>query len=288
MAEFRLFKICLFLMLPFTVTQQYTQLAAEVGGEVTLLCENGCSSITWLFGDSRRGTTVTLFEYQQINKEVGSKSDRLSVTGNCSLVIKKVTAEDEGRYTCRQFRSGENFTDSGVHLSVINRENTTTTTSADMPNSKSATPTTTATKSSTTRTDTSSAKTKSSMTSKTKSATEGANSTSTVLTKTTLISLAVGFAVLFIIMAVIGWRRVKRNKTQTSDEIELNSDYCTIPDIQDRAHPAAGVSYASINKTNNKTRVHNKYHKGDLWARISTKSARDLSEDNIYVNMRPK
>lgn len=113
-------------------------------------------------------------------------------------------------------------------------------------------------------------------------------------------------------MAIIGWKRVKWNKTQKSDDIELNSDYCTIPDtIQDRvnpagaltyaiisltdktkkkaqAHPAAGVSYASIKKTNNKTRVHNKYHKGDLWTRISAKSARALSDDNIYVNMRPK
>ncbi|KAI3364555.1 hypothetical protein L3Q82_011337 [Scortum barcoo] len=45
----------------------------------------------------------------------------MSVTANCSLVIKKVTVEDVGQYTCRQFRSErQQGEDSQVHLSVIN------------------------------------------------------------------------------------------------------------------------------------------------------------------------
>ncbi|XP_028460448.1 uncharacterized protein LOC114572866 [Perca flavescens] len=51
---------------------------------------------------------MTLFEHGKINKEAEAKPDRLSVKENCSLVIKKVTVEDVGRYTCKQVnRSGE-------------------------------------------------------------------------------------------------------------------------------------------------------------------------------------
>ena len=51
--------------------------------------------------------TVALIELGQIHRDAAAQSDRLSVTANCSLVIKKVTHEDAGRYTCRQFISGE-------------------------------------------------------------------------------------------------------------------------------------------------------------------------------------
>ncbi|KAI3363879.1 hypothetical protein L3Q82_001476 [Scortum barcoo] len=106
------------LLLSFTVRD---------GDEVTLPCENvidgqkNCGNTTWIFSDSGRSPAVSLFELGQI-KNIKSKSDRLSVTVNCSLVIKKVTVEDVGLYTCRQFRSGQQQgEDSQVHLSVINK-----------------------------------------------------------------------------------------------------------------------------------------------------------------------
>ncbi|XP_049914252.1 uncharacterized protein LOC126398732 [Epinephelus moara] len=124
MAEFRWIIMSLFLMLLFKFTAAATEKYSLVGVEVTLSCENvkheqdNCDSATWLFSAQRN--TVTLFEHGKIHREAEAKSDRLSVTAKCSLVIKKVTLEDVGRYTCRQFRSGQ-VSDSEVHLSVVTR-----------------------------------------------------------------------------------------------------------------------------------------------------------------------
>ncbi|XP_049445773.1 uncharacterized protein LOC125896874 isoform X2 [Epinephelus fuscoguttatus] len=123
MAEFRWIILSLFLMLLFKFTAAATEKYSLVGDEVTLSCENvthdqdNCDSTTWLFSDG--GNTVTLFEHGKIDREAEAKSDRLSVTADCSLVIKKVTREDVGRYSCRQFRSEQQVSDSQVHLSVV-------------------------------------------------------------------------------------------------------------------------------------------------------------------------
>ncbi|KAJ4921976.1 hypothetical protein JOQ06_027792, partial [Pogonophryne albipinna] len=91
----------------------------RAGDEVTLPFDNvihdqdECERTLWLFSDSR-GSAVKLFEDGQIHK---AKSDRLRVTENCSLVIKKVTEEDAGLYLC--IRSGEESSHSRVYLSVV-------------------------------------------------------------------------------------------------------------------------------------------------------------------------
>ncbi|XP_042072205.1 uncharacterized protein LOC102302349 isoform X3 [Haplochromis burtoni] len=96
------------------------------GDKVTLPCKNrinihhNCDTITWIFRDSRGTPAVELVNLGQIQEE--AKSDRLSVTAECSLVIKKVTAEDVGRYTCRQFRGNpgkQQGPDAVVYLSVV-------------------------------------------------------------------------------------------------------------------------------------------------------------------------
>ncbi|KAM7395945.1 hypothetical protein PAMA_007290 [Pampus argenteus] len=100
------------------------------GGEVTLSCEgvttdqDECDRTTWLFNPSENTAAVELINLGKIGRKVGSKSDRLSVTATCSLVIKKVTVEDVGLYTCRQFISGkQQGPDSQVDLSVVTNLN---------------------------------------------------------------------------------------------------------------------------------------------------------------------
>ncbi|XP_041660746.1 uncharacterized protein LOC121521082 [Cheilinus undulatus] len=74
-----------------------------------------CSKILWLFNrdfsetfvESRRGT---------VNRK-SLRADRLSLDANCSLVIKRVTAEDVGLYTCRQ-RDFHHY-DVSVYLSLF-------------------------------------------------------------------------------------------------------------------------------------------------------------------------
>ncbi|XP_035760140.1 uncharacterized protein LOC118453495, partial [Neolamprologus brichardi] len=93
------------------------------GDKVTLPCQNlinnhhNCDTTTWIFTDSRGTPAVELVNLGQIKE-----SDRLSVTAECSLAIKKVTAEDVGRYTCRQFQSKsgtQQGLDAVVYLSVV-------------------------------------------------------------------------------------------------------------------------------------------------------------------------
>ena len=85
--------------------------------------QHKCNSTTWLFSESINTAAVKLIDLGQIGEKAKSKSDRLSVAANCSLVIKKVTVEDVGLYTCRQFKSGQQQgQDSQVYLSVVTSE----------------------------------------------------------------------------------------------------------------------------------------------------------------------
>ncbi|XP_067428303.1 uncharacterized protein [Thunnus thynnus] len=128
MDECRWIKV-FFLLIPvlqFTaVTGQDSHITVRDGDEVTLPCGNvindqdQCDSTTWLFS-GLGSTTVELIKLGQIGEKAKAKSDRQIVTANCSLVIKKVTVEDVGHYTCRQFKSGQQqYQDSQVFLSVV-------------------------------------------------------------------------------------------------------------------------------------------------------------------------
>ncbi|XP_047243141.1 uncharacterized protein LOC124881568 isoform X2 [Girardinichthys multiradiatus] len=97
----------------------------KAGDDVTLPCKNvaaghrNCDTTTWIY--SKLGqTSVELINLGQVKQ---TTSDRLSVSADCSLVLKKVTAEDVGQYTCRQFISGtQSGPDAGVHLSLVKYE----------------------------------------------------------------------------------------------------------------------------------------------------------------------
>ncbi|XP_019201134.1 uncharacterized protein LOC102081596 isoform X2 [Oreochromis niloticus] len=105
------------------VPQQISEIKVRLGGEVHLSCKNSntfqdnCLSTRWLFNSSGSRPVETLFENGHV-----LKADRLSITDDCSLVIKKVTSEDAGLYACRQLVFGlmDDFTDYLLHLAVAN------------------------------------------------------------------------------------------------------------------------------------------------------------------------
>lgn len=96
------------------------------GHEATLSCENGindqdtCDNTAWLFAGGSTAA-VQLVAGGQISEGAKSKSDRLRVTEDCFLVLKTVSDEDAGYYTCRQTKSGREEK-ANVHLFVINSE----------------------------------------------------------------------------------------------------------------------------------------------------------------------
>ncbi|XP_034004062.1 uncharacterized protein LOC117496496 isoform X2 [Trematomus bernacchii] len=131
MVEFRRINTTLvvILLLQFTAVTGKTSLSLTVraGHSVTLPCEHvikhqhKCDSTIWLYSRDKE-TLKELINLGLISKNEipKAKSHRLNVTENCSLVIKNITREDAGRYTCRQFKSGkQQGPDSQVLLSVI-------------------------------------------------------------------------------------------------------------------------------------------------------------------------
>ncbi|XP_055362621.1 uncharacterized protein LOC114850139 [Betta splendens] len=99
------------------VNQQLSSfVAVRAGDDVTLTCEHvkdeqdECQNIEWFYNDADHTRIDGLVRNGQI---VASRSNRLRLGEKCSLVIKNVTDQDVGRYTCR--RGG----DSVVYLSVV-------------------------------------------------------------------------------------------------------------------------------------------------------------------------
>ncbi|XP_054474856.1 uncharacterized protein LOC129107399 isoform X2 [Anoplopoma fimbria] len=139
MVEIRWIKMTLFvilLLLQFTARgQTLPSVTTRAGDEVTLSCNNviknqdKCKSTTWLNSRSPRVTEeLVILGRINVNMNSKAKSSRLRMTSNCSLVIRNVTAEDVGVYTCRQYISDkQQGPDARVFLSVIYMEGTNTT-----------------------------------------------------------------------------------------------------------------------------------------------------------------
>ncbi|XP_056261022.1 uncharacterized protein LOC130187424 isoform X2 [Seriola aureovittata] len=131
MSGFKRICISLFLVLLnlTAVSGHMSPSPVREGAEVTLSCDNvkedrsECDSVSWLvtYNNIEEEEETELVRFGQINTYQLSRSkDRLSLTEKCSVVIKKVSAEDVGRYVCRQFESGrQQAPDSVVDLSVV-------------------------------------------------------------------------------------------------------------------------------------------------------------------------
>ncbi|XP_039980591.1 uncharacterized protein LOC120788684 isoform X2 [Xiphias gladius] len=108
MAQMDHTSLFLTVMVLFTAATKHHMTVRE-GDEVTLSCENvvddqhECKHTYWIFRGSKNTVTAELVKLGRICENAKSKSDRLSFTGNCSVVIKNVTDVDVGLYGCRRF-----------------------------------------------------------------------------------------------------------------------------------------------------------------------------------------
>uniref|UniRef100_A0A8D3EC74 Ig-like domain-containing protein n=1 Tax=Scophthalmus maximus TaxID=52904 RepID=A0A8D3EC74_SCOMX len=113
-----------------TITEQKDQsVVVRAGTRVTLPCgledRDNCENTDWLFAKLQQTSPVELVRSGLLQTSASSKSrpERMRVTGNCSLVVKEVTAQDAGLYCCRQDEDGRTKY-AVVYLSVVNSEST--------------------------------------------------------------------------------------------------------------------------------------------------------------------
>ncbi|CAL8393512.1 unnamed protein product [Arctogadus glacialis] len=108
----------------------------RAGDCVSLACDgapSNCSSITWLFS-YKNGPAVALIEGGKVKSE--GKKERRHVTKECSLEVKPLREEDEGRYTCRSFPSTEVYHDHAKHQLELMMANTICTSRSEPTNTK--------------------------------------------------------------------------------------------------------------------------------------------------------
>ncbi len=99
---------------------EVTHVFCSSGENVHLSCNNAlsdCTSTTWIY--IRHSEIVELIA-GGIKKNDRERHERLSLGSDCSLNIKKVTKEDCGSYSCRQYVNGkQQGTDAFVYLHVL-------------------------------------------------------------------------------------------------------------------------------------------------------------------------
>ncbi|XP_076011076.1 uncharacterized protein LOC143004098 isoform X1 [Genypterus blacodes] len=125
MIQFRRMEMFLFVMSALLLTaaaQQHSvsSFIVRKGDAVTLPCKNvisgqvKCGLTTWTFNHFIYSGTVEVIKLGE------SPSDRVRVTADCSLTIKRVTEEDVGRYYCQQYKPGNKVgLDSEVYVSLV-------------------------------------------------------------------------------------------------------------------------------------------------------------------------
>ncbi|XP_041661308.1 uncharacterized protein LOC121521409 isoform X2 [Cheilinus undulatus] len=121
MADFRENKMIFFLVaiLQLTGTGEYSSLVIRDGVNVTLpsghVVDDGsrCGSINWIWRNTQNPVDLVRGGRILPNPQY---SGRLSLTANCSLVLKTVTEADVGVYYCQLISSGQ---ENQVELSII-------------------------------------------------------------------------------------------------------------------------------------------------------------------------
>ncbi|XP_056437434.1 mucin-5AC isoform X3 [Gadus chalcogrammus] len=120
-------------MVASTSFKDYGRTEFRAGGSVSLSCgaQSDCSIITWLFNYNNRDA-VELVVGRKVKSE--DNKERLHVTEECSLVVKKWSKEDEGVYTCRGFPSSGGGVDHTRHeVKLITSTNRPTPTTVKVP-----------------------------------------------------------------------------------------------------------------------------------------------------------
>ncbi len=97
-----------------------THVFCSSGENVRLSCKNarsGCTSTTWMYNTHSVAVELIAGGIKMNNIE---RYERLSLDSDCSLNIEKVTKEDCGYYTCRQYVNDvQQGTDAHVYLHVL-------------------------------------------------------------------------------------------------------------------------------------------------------------------------
>ena len=108
---------------PTGISGQQEEYLYKPGQDAILPCgspnvDPGCQYIHWLFNRDRFSTFLEV-SHSKVENSSG-RADRLSLASHCSLVIKTITAEDAGLYSCRWWNSGNPF--KHHHLIVLTSE----------------------------------------------------------------------------------------------------------------------------------------------------------------------
>ncbi len=102
-----------------------THVFCSSGENVRLSCNNarsGCTSTTWMYNTQSKNNTQSVaveLIALGIKKNNIERYERLNLGSDCSLNIEKVTKEDRGYYSCRQYVNEQQGTDAQVYLHVL-------------------------------------------------------------------------------------------------------------------------------------------------------------------------
>ncbi|XP_059897149.1 uncharacterized protein LOC132449501 isoform X3 [Gadus macrocephalus] len=209
-----------------------TELVA--GDCISLSCGalSDCSNITWLFGYNST-MTVELVDKGKVRSEY--KKERVCVTKECSLEVKKMRKEDEGPYTCRSILSSGGHVDHiRYDLKLITSTRRPTTTKVKVANTactSTSKPTTTPVKGAASSSPAARPSTSTPTTHTLNAPTAG------VLLRV-LVLLGFSVLTLVVLLRLIGWWRTRGNRAATEECIGLNSASDALP-ARERLGPGA-------------------------------------------------